>query len=165
MAKCGPFWQVSEKVGTKIFSSTYKPANRSGAPWISRNIFWWEGKRIYLFITQTKNQAFQGEITKKSTNSEDESVPKYLKNFLWIAVAQSVVRQTWNLAIRVRSPRGPKPFSCLGRHLGYLKKSGTKIFSLTYKPANISPLAIKKFLGTHIWYVILSSIGFYNDYC
>ena len=73
---------------------------------------------------------------------KDESVPKYLKNFVWSAVAQSVARQPWNLAIRVRSPWWAKTFSYLQRHLGYLKIGGTKIWRLTYKRYNLAPLAI-----------------------
>ena len=70
---------------------------------------------------------YKKKLQKKNTsNSEDESVPKYLKFFLSVTVAQSVARPTWNLAIRVRTPRGHKLF-VLTAPPGILEIAGTKI--------------------------------------
>ena len=62
---------------------------------------------------------FSDSHSKVTNKIQDESVTKYLKNFPIVAVAQSVARLPWNLATGVRTPRRLKPFSCLGRHLGY----------------------------------------------
>ena len=94
--------------------------------------------RISLVHKKIKNEGnkqfplsnYNEKLPKKSPNSVDESVTKYSKKFLCGAVAQSVARPTCNLAIRVRAPRRPKPFSCLERPLGYSEIVGTKIVHL-----------------------------------